>query len=502
MPQHFTSSQSQTASPCYNPNSMDEYNPIDYDRKQTRGSRGAAGIKMNPVLWGLLGIFLITLCATTYLTYSVVKNATAAHSNQNTQEALTVTESPPNNQPDVNISVPLQAENGPTPIPWDGANRVTMLIMGLGSCPGCEPGAATQSDTLMLVTMDPVSRTAGILSIPRDIWVNVPGYDYGKIATAYFIGEIYNLPGGGPGLAIQTVEQLLGIDINYYAVLDFSAFEEFVNEIGGVDVDVPYEQSVDPLGPGNTVILPQGIQHLDGPTALAYARNRGVGDDYARMDNQQQVVMAIRDQVLSLGTLPKLIANAPTIYNNLRNGIHSNLSLKEAISLAWTASQIPQENIKRAVIGPNEVTDSWSADGQRISLPDIEAIRAVRDQVFSTTSGEAPVATVYISNPEELRAAEGATVTVLNATTTAGLASQTTDYLRDNGINVMETGNAEEKSDTTVIIDYTGKPYTVQYLVELLNIQANSIFSRYDPNSQTDIAILLGTDWAENNSMP
>jgi len=70
------------------------------------------------------------------------------------------------------------------------------------------------------------------------------------------------------------------------------------------------------------------------------------------------------------------------------------------------------------------------------------------------------------------------------------------------GINVTETGNAEEKSDTTVIIDYTGKPYTVQYLVELLNIQPNSIYSRYDPNSQTDIAILLGVDWAENNSMP
>jgi hypothetical protein len=126
----------------------------------------------------------------------------------------------------------------------------------------------------------------------------------------------------------------------------------------------------------------------------------------------------------------------------------------------------------------------------------------VRDQVFSTTSGVAPVATVYISNPEELRQAENASVSVLNATTTIGLASQTSDYLRNQGINVTVTGNADEESNTTVIIDYTGKPYTVQYLVELLNIQPNSIYSRYDPNSQTDIAILLGTDWAENNSMP
>ncbi len=503
MPQQFSSSQSQISSPCYNPNSMDEYNPIDYGRRSTQAPRGKAGIKMNPVLWGLLGIFMITLCATVYLTYTVVQNATAARIKQTTQPELSITGAPQANQPEVNVNTPLQAEDGPTPIPWDGANRVTMLVMGMGSCnPVCDPWYVTQSDTMMLLTMDPVSRTAGILSIPRDLWVNVPGFDYGKIATANFIGEVYHLPGGGPGLAIQTVEQLLGVDINYYAVLDFSAFEEFINEIGGVTVDVPYEQTVDPLGPGNTVTLPQGVQHLDGPTALAYSRNRSIGNDYARMDNQQQVVMAIRDQILSLGTLPKLIANAPTIYNNLHNGIRSNLSLKEVLSLAWTAAQIPPENIKRAVIGPNEVTDSWSADGQEISLPDMEAIRAIRDQVFSTTSGEAPIATVYISNPEELRLAEGATVTVLNATTTAGLASDTSAFLESKGISVMETGNAEEKSDTTVIIDYTGKPYTVQFLVELLNIQPNSIYSRYDPNSQTDIAILLGADWAENNSMP
>jgi hypothetical protein len=172
------------------------------------------------------------------------------------------------------------------------------------------------------------------------------------------------------------------------------------------------------------------------------------------------------------------------------------------MSLAWTASQIPQENIHRGIIGVNETTQSFSPDGMDILLPDMDAVRAVRDEVFSTTSGVAPAATVYISNPEELRQAENATVSVLNATNTAGLASQTSEYLSTQGINVTETGNADEESPTTVIIDYTGKPYTVKYLVELLNIQPNSIFSRYDPNSQVDIAILLGTEWAENNTMP
>lgn len=502
MPSQLYTTRTQLHSPCYNPNSMDEYNPIEVDQRTTQEPRRFSHIKMSPVLWGLLVVFLITLTATVYLTYSVVRDATAARFSVSTPPGLTLTESP-DIQAGINITAPLQAENGPAPIPWDGANRVTILVFGMGACGDCLPGDPTQTDSMMLLTMDPVSRTAGILSIPRDLWVNIPGFDYGKINQAYFIGEVYDLPDGGPGLALQTVEDLLGIDINYYAQVDFSAFEEFINEIGGIDIEVPYEISVDPIGQHNTVTLPQGVQHLDGPVALAYARNRDTfGADFDRADRQQQVVFAIRDQILSLGTLPKLIANAPTIYNNLRNGIHSNLSLKDAISLAWTASQIPKENYTRGIIGPNETERTFSPDGMDILLPNMDAVRVVRDQVFATTGAVAPVATVYISDPAELRQAENASVSVLNATTTAGLASQTTNYLLDQGINVIETGNAEDKSEATVIIDYTGKPYTVQYLVELLNIQPNSIYSRYDPNALVDIAILLGADWADNNSMP
>ncbi|OGO65328.1 MAG: hypothetical protein A2029_04300 [Chloroflexi bacterium RBG_19FT_COMBO_47_9] len=480
---------------------MNEYNPIEVNQRPTQQSPKFFHVRMNPVLWGLLVVFLIILAATVYLTYTVVHDATAARFEITTPDALSLSESP-NFPSGVNINAPLQSDNGPAPIPWDGANRVTMLVMGL-DYRDWEGEGPSRTDTMMLLTMDPVSRTAGILSIPRDLWVNIPGFDYGKLNTAYYLGELYNLPGGGPGLAVQTVEDILGVDINYYAQVDFSAFENFIDEIGGVEVDVPYEITVDPIGPHNTVILQQGVQTLDGPSALAYARNRETfGADFDRADRQQQVVMAMFDQITSLGNLPKLIANSPIIYNNLRNGIHTNMNLKETISLAWTVAQMPRENIKRGLIGPNEVSMSMSPDGMDILLPDMDAVRTVRDDVFATTSGIAPVATVYIGDPEELRLNENATVSVLNATTTPGLASQTTNYLLDQGINVLDTGNASDKSDTTVIIDYTGKPYTVQYLVELLNIQANSIYSRYDPNSQVDIAILLGSDWADNNSMP
>jgi LCP family protein required for cell wall assembly len=250
---------------------MDEYNPIDVNRRPSQEPRRSSRITMTPVLWGLLFIFLITLVATVYLTYTVVYGATSARLGLSAPEDLALGESP-EFESGVNITTPLQGENGPQPIPWDGANRVTMLVMGL-DYRDWEGEGPSRTDTMMLLTLDPVSRTAGMLSIPRDLWVNIPGFDYGKINTAYYLGELYDIEGGGPGLALQTVEELLGVDINYYAQVDFSAFENFIDEVGGIDVEVPFEITVDPIGPHNTVTLAEGTQHLDGATALAYARN-------------------------------------------------------------------------------------------------------------------------------------------------------------------------------------------------------------------------------------
>ena len=128
----------------------------------------------------------------------------------------------------------------------------------------------------------------------------------------------------------------------------------------------------------------------------------------------------------------------------------------------------------------------------------------MRDEVFSQNGSVGPAGPTegVTGDPEELRQTELATLSVLNATMTPGLAATTTDFLSTKGLNVVYTGNATELTSATIIIDYTGKPYTLQYLVDLLNIQESSIYSRYDPNSEVDIAILLGDDWANNNSMP
>ena len=116
----------------------------------------------------------------------------------------------------------------------------------------------------------------------------IPGFDHAKINTAYYLGEIYNLPGGGPGLAVETVEQVIGVPVNYYAQVDFYAFIRFIDELGGVTMHIREPITVDPIGPGNTITLQPGVQALDGAVALAYARARySEGGDFDRSRRQQ-----------------------------------------------------------------------------------------------------------------------------------------------------------------------------------------------------------------------
>ncbi len=455
------------------------------------------------LVWGLLAAFMVAALITAYLTFMFVKGLVTRPLNPvnpNTgapPAALETTLSPEE------MNTPLQSAEGPAPIPWDGASRVTILVMGLDYRDWEKGDGPSRTDTMILFSLDPSSRTVGMLSIPRDLWVNIPGFDYAKINTAYFLGEGYQAPGGGPGLAVKTVEQFLGMPINYYAQIDFSAFEDFIDELGGVEINVPEQIDVDPIGPANTVTLKPGVQLLDGPTALAYARNRDTaGSDFDRAQRQQQVIMAIRDRILNMNMLKLLIQKSPILYEQLSSGVHTNMTLEQIISLAWLAQQIKPENIHQGAIGPDQTSNDISPDGLMILRPLTDEIRALRDQVFSTQQGPvSPVATAA-GDPKELMAAENARISVLNGTTTPGLAAQTREYLVSQGVNITLTGNAQEIYQYTTIIDYTGKIYTQKFLTELMKIQPTQVYSRYDPNSPVDIAILLGNDWATNNAMP
>ena len=396
---------------------------------------------------------------------------------------------------------PDQQSIRPTPEPWDGASRVNMLVMGLDYRDWESGEGAPRTDTMILVSVDPLTQTAGMLSIPRDLWVSIPGFEHERINTAYRLGEIYEMPGGGPGLAMATVEELLGLEIDYYAQIDFYAFEQFIDEIGGVKIDVPETIKVDPVGEKPPRKLPAGTQVLPGDLALAYARARNSeGVDFDRAKRQQQVIMAIRNRLLAHDMLFTLISKASVLYAELSAGINTNLSLDQAIKLAWLMPQIPEESIKSGVIGPPDyVSFGKSPDGMDVVKPRPQNIRLLRDEIFTTTGLTNPA--LVNATPKEMMQAENAAVMVLNGASTPGLATLTQDYLKAEAVNVIGTGDAEAQSYTS-IIDYTGNPYTLSYLVELMGISPNKIYHRFDPTSDVDVVIILGYDWANNNPLP
>ena len=400
---------------------------------------------------------------------------------------------------------PLSAASTPNPnapssqpelAPWDGVGRVTVLLIGLDYRDWQSGEGASRSDTMILLTLDPLTMTAGMLSIPRDMWVAIPGFQHGKINTAYYLGEAYKLPGGGPGLAVKTVEQFLGVPINYYAQIDFAAFVKFIDELGGIKIDVPAKISVDLLGPGASTkkTLQPGVQVLPGEWALAYARNRYTdGGDFDRAQRQQQVILGIRDRILSLELLPSLIQKAPNLYQQLSSGVHTNLALDQVVKLALLAKDVPIEEIKRGVLNEKYVLFGSTPDGLSIVIPLTDKIHTLRDEIFATSGSLSP------QTPGDSTArmqAEFANLAVYNGSGTAGLENKTADLLRSQGMNVVVSGAAGERYASTTVVDHTGNPFTIRYLVDLLGISEYRIELAYDPSSPSGVELFLGDDWA------
>jgi LCP family protein required for cell wall assembly len=380
------------------------------------------------------------------------------------------------------------------PQKWSGTDRVTVLIMGIDRRV-TDTDTAYRTDTMMLVSVDPVARTAVMLSIPRDLWVEVPGYDLNTINTANFTGDAFLYPGGGPALAVKTVEHNLGVTVNYYVRLDFTAFETFVEALGGIEVDVAQEIN-DPWYPDGAYgyepfYLPAGRQHLNGHDALRYARTRHDSSDIERAKRQQQVVMAVRDRVLSFNLLPTLIARAPSLYQTLNASIQTDLSLDQIVSLALLAQDIPPENITQEVIDYRYVLDYTTPEGRQVLVPLRDKIRELRDALFTASAPISPPSGV---DEKTLIAAEAARVEVLNGAGVDGLARATTEWLEGQGLHVVNYATAD-RSDyaNSVIVNYTGKPYTTGWLARAFNV--TTIISGNDPNSPVDVRLILGADW-------
>ena len=394
------------------------------------------------------------------------------------------------------------------PPAWDGASRITVLLIGLDYRDWSAGEGAPRSDSMILLTIDPVAKTAGTLSIPRDMWVNIPGFEYSRINVAYSLGEGSKLPGGGPELARKTVEQFIGVPIQYYAQVDFSTFVEFIDLIGGIDVRSDEELRIDPVGAGKDKIKITccGMRHLNGERALAYARYRKDKEgDVGRAKRQQKVILGIRNKVLAPENFPVLIGKAQQFYEEFSAGIKTNMPFDVALRLGVLARDIPVESIKQGVIDYTMVAlDNTTLGGADAAVmkPLPDKIRVLRDEIFTSGGAISPMAAS--ADPKALMQADGARVRVLNGSFAPGLDVNTANYLINNlGVPATEVGTADRAYDATTLILYGPKLYTLKYLQSVFGVtNPAQIIVSPDPSSTVDVEVRLGNDWANNNPMP
>lgn len=405
-------------------------------------------------------------------------------------------------QPEESESGNVGREKGnPLPI-WTGRERVNILVMGIDQRTGVEQpegnGDLWRTDTMLVFTLDPVTMSGGMLSIPRDLWVPIPGYQRGRINTAHYIGEVDNYPGGGPALAVETVQYNLGVPIRYYARVNFTAFEEMIDLIDGIDVYVE-EEIDDPKYPDEAygydpLYIPAGQQHFDGEMALKYARTRCTsGGDFDRARRQQKILMAVFEKVTRLGMLPKLATTrAPKLWQTLQGSVQTDLKLDQIIALADLASQVNPDDIRYGVIDENYTDFYTTPDGQEVLKPDRERMRELRDYIFTAeVPSSAPEGSPRVQLEEE-----AATIEVLNGTLTTGLAAGVAERLREEDLQVERVGNAD-RSDIaeSLVIASTGKTYTAEYIARLLDLPQAAVVHGADPAAEYDISVVLGADY-------
>lgn len=241
----------------------------------------------------------------------------------------------------------------------------TILVLGLDRRP--DETGPTRSDTLLLMAVRPDVPQVALLSIPRDLYVEVPGHGQSRINTAHFFG--------GPALAAKTVALNFGVPIDRWARLDFNGFRAIVDAAGGVDIDVP-RRIVDNAYPTEDygvmrIEFPAGRQHMDGETALRYVRTRHDSNDFERAERQQQVVLALIGQLLQPSAWPRW----PAVAHAFIQSVETNLRPWDILALLPTLVRVGPEGIKHVVINAEMTTPFTTPSGGQVLLPRWERIR-------------------------------------------------------------------------------------------------------------------------------
>lgn len=256
-----------------------------------------------------------------------------------------------------------------------------ILVMGADQRPGWE---SWRTDSLMVVAIDHKGQQVGIISIPRDLYVDIPGYGKERINSVDYIGEKTKYPGGGPALTARVVSETLGIPTQHYARIQMEGLVRLVDALGGVTVtlDCPlYERTPNESAPKGYVdwTLPAGQVHLDGDTARKFATFRYVTSDFGRTQRQQQLIWAIRNRALQLDIIPRI----PELWKALSDVFVTDMSVLDVIRLARMGAALKPGNVHGLVFSPTVVKNFVTSDGAWVLvIGDSAELATEKEQLF------------------------------------------------------------------------------------------------------------------------
>lgn len=382
------------------------------------------------------------------------------------------------------------------PLRGEEEGRTNILLLGMGG--ESHPGGPMLTDTIIVASILSDTKEVSMLSIPRDLVVDTGGQQYRKINNAYSLG--------GLDLSKKVVEDVTGLEIHYYGTVDFAGFRDVIDDLDGVEiyVDNPF---VDYKYPDynfgyQTIEFEEGWQTMDGERALQYSRSRkgnnGEGTDFKRSKRQQNVIVAIRDKILSTYTLlnPGVITR---LMNTLGEHVATDAEIWEMSKFAQLAQEINSETIINQVLdhGAGGIIHSEIATetGAYVLVPNAglgnyDDIQRLAENIFELG--------VYAS--------EDATIEVQNGTVIEGFARRTSSELKSFGLNVASYKNATQKGqEVTVIYDLTDgeKPVTLDLLQDTLGANISTSFPSWlaeefgttteAPPTDVDFVVVLGT---------
>lgn len=395
----------------------------------------------------------------------------------------------------------LKSEVKPELLKGEGRGRVNILLMGRG---GGQHDAPDLTDTLMVASIDPVNKTTTLLSVPRDLWVNVPNQGVMKINAAWqsgvhkYLGK--SVYGTTDSKAIQsgfntidsTVEEVLGLEIDYHVLVNFQAFKQAIDTVGGINVNVPADL-VDPTmaweNNNNPVLAKAGLQQMDGTKALIYSRSRETSSDFARGERQRALLLALKTKVISAGTLSNPV-KISQLFNTFGSNVQTDLSLSNAQRLYGIVKGVNDSGINSLALTGDQApyVTTGNINGQSVVLPKAGLFKYDEIQTYIRSQLKDP----YIVK-------EKAKILVLNGTEIEGQATARAAELKSYGYNVVGTGNTPSKGWVkTTLFDMTRKKkYTKNYLEQRLGQMAN--LSMNDATIDTkgaDFVIIIGSNEA------